>query len=183
MKIIKFLCLCLISGWLMAADLADSSIYHIESSWWNQNNTQIEITELQGNVQIVAFIYTYCEHTCPTIIAKIKQIAKALPAEIHDNVKFTLISLDPDRDTPEILKRYMQKQRLDEQQWTMLSGDPDDVLELAALFGVRYKPMGVSDIAHSNMISVLDQQGVIYYQMKGLNQDISVIIAEIKKII
>ena len=56
--------------------------------------------------------------------------------------------------------------------WQMLSGDADDVLELAALFGVRYKPMDSGgDIAHSNMITLLDKQGRILYQLKGLNQD------------
>jgi protein SCO1/2 len=60
-----------------------------------------------------------------------------------------------------------------------LHGDPDDVQALSALFGVRYKPMGVSDIAHSNMLTILDQQGVIRYQMKGLGENLNTIAGEI----
>lgn len=63
-----------------------------------------------------------------------------------------------------------------------MSGDPDDVQPLSALFGVRYKPMGVADIAHSNMLSILDQQGVMVYQMKGLGENLATIGSEIEKL-
>ena len=94
-------------------------------------------------------------------------------------MQFTLVSLDPARDRPEVLKRYMLEHDLDENLWTMLNGDPDDVLELSALLGVRYKPMDSEskDIAHSNMITVLDRQGRIHYQMKGLNQDLDLLMS------
>ena len=180
MKLIKYLILFLVPSFVMATELADNSVYNIESNWRNQNNQQLEISELQGHVQIVAFIYTYCEHTCPTIISKLKQIKKKIPDELHDQVRLSLISLDPGRDTPQILKSYMEKNALDESKWTLLNGQSDDVLEFAALFGVRYKPMGESDIAHSNMITVLDKDGVIRYQMKGLNESVANIVKEIE---
>ena len=65
----------------------------------------------------------------------------------------------------------------------MFNGDPDDVLELAALFGVRYKPMNNTekDIAHSNMISILDKAGRIHYQMKGLDASLEQVVVEISK--
>lgn len=180
MKLINYLILFLLPSFVMAAELADDSVYNIESSWLDQNNQQMEISQLQGHVQIVAFIYTYCEHTCPTIISKLKQINKNIPDEINDQVRVSLISLDPDRDTPQILKAYMKKNTLDESKWTLLNGQSDDVLEFAALFGVRYKPMGESDIAHSNMITLLDKDGVIRYQMKGLNESVADIVKEIE---
>ena len=179
MKLFSFLFLCLVSCFSIATDLVDESVYQIESSWIDQSNRQIEIGELHGKIQIVAFIYTYCEHTCPTIISKLKQIKQKIPAENKDDVRVTLISLDPERDTPEILKLYMKKHNLNEKHWIMLNGSPDDVLELAALFGVRYKPMGESDIAHSNMISILDKEGVLRYQMKGLNRETNEVIKAI----
>ena len=179
MKLINLFILLLFPVSVLATELDDNSVYHIDSNWQNQNDRQLNINELQGNVQVVAFIYTYCGHTCPTIIANLKQIEKKVPAELQPQVKITLISLDPGRDTPEVLRAYMEKNNLDEQRWTMLNGDPDDVLELSALFGVRYKPMGQSDLAHSNMITVLDDQGVIRYQMKGLGEGINRVVKEI----
>ena len=180
MKLVKLLLIFFMPLWVTANEYVDESVYQIESFWHDQNNQQLEIGTLVGEVQLVAFIYTYCEHTCPTIISKLKQISQKIPEKIKAHTKVTLISLDPERDTPQILKEYMQKHSLDEQYWTMLNGTPDDVLELAALFGVRYKPMGESDIAHSNMITVLDTRGVIRYQMKGLSEGVDDVINEIE---
>ena len=166
-----------------AAELPDDSVYHIESFWLNQNGDRSNIAELQGKVQVVAFVYTYCEHSCPLIISSLKQIEKRIPAKKISGVQFLLISLDPARDSPEVLKRYMIDHDLNEQLWTMLNGDPDDVLELSALMGVRYRPMNndADDIAHSNMITVLDQRGRIQYKMKGLNEDLEAVVAAISR--
>ncbi|MFT5220224.1 MAG: protein SCO1/2 [Gammaproteobacteria bacterium] len=156
-----------------AKNLADDSIYHIDSNWLDQERNTINIAALQGKLQVIAFVYTYCEHSCPFILANLKKIARGLPQNATKALQFTLISLDPARDTPEVLKKYMEEHDLYAPTWQMLSGDEDDVLELAALIGVRYKPMDnqARDISHSNMITLLDKQGRIVYQLKGLNQD------------
>ena len=162
-------------------ELPDDSVYHLESWWLNQNGKRTNIAELRGKVQVVAFVYTYCEHSCPFIIANLKRIEEQLPSAQQRECRFSLISLDPGRDTPEVLKRYMLDHELDERLWTMFNGDPDDVLEFSALMGVRYKPMDreAKEIAHSNMITVLDRQGRIRYQMKGLNQDLNLVVSAI----
>jgi len=166
-----------------APQLPDDSLYHVGSYWVDQNGARTSIADLQGKVQIIAFVYTYCEHSCPFIIANLKRIERELPVEQKSSVQFSLVSLDPARDSPEVLKQYMLDHDLDEQLWTMLNGDPDDVLELSALMGVRYRPMDSEskDIAHSNMITVLDQQGRIRYQMKGLNEDLEAVISAISR--
>lgn len=165
----------------VAAELPDESIYHIGSNWLNQNNKNVDITSLQGKVQVVAFVYTYCEHSCPIILAKLKYIENNISSE--DKVHFLLVSLDPKRDTPEVLNKYMKEKELDKNIWQMFSGDPDDVLELSALFGVKYKPMNneAKDISHSNMITILDKKGRIHYQMKGLDASLEKVLSEIAR--
>lgn len=166
-----------------APELPSDSIYHVASYWLNQNGEKTNIADLRGKIQVVAFVYTYCEHSCPFIIANLKYIERELPPEQKPEVQILLISLDPARDSPDVLKRYMLDHDLDEQLWTMFNGDPDDVLELSALMGVRYKPMDneTKDIAHSNMITVLDRQGRIHYQMKGLNEGLDLVVAAITR--
>ena len=166
---------------VVAAELPDDSIYQIGSDWVNHNNENVNISSLQGKVQVVAFVYTYCEHSCPIIISKLKYIKNNLAPEHKDKINFLLISLDPERDTPKILNQYMIDKELDEKYWQMFNGNRDDVLELSALFGVRYKPMNNAekDIAHSNMITILDKTGRIYYQMKGLDVSLERVVTEI----
>lgn len=167
---------------VMATELPDNSIYHIDSNWLNHNNNKVNIASLEGKVQVMAFVYTYCEHSCPIILAKLKYIENNISPEKKDEINFLLISLDPKRDTPKVLNDYMKKKELNENTWQMFSGDPDDVIELSALIGVRYKPMNneEKDIAHSNMISILDKKGRIHYQMKGLDVSLEKVVSEIE---
>ena len=53
---------------------------------------------------------------------------------------------------------------MDDPRWQILVSSQDDVLALAALFNVRYKPMGERDIAHSNVITLVDKEDVIRNQ-------------------
>lgn len=174
-KLIWLVATLLLSAVSFAGELPDNSIYHVGSSWLDQDNQSFPIDELQGKIQVVAFVYTYCEHSCPIILAKLKALKSLLPEGHSKQVQFLLISLDPERDTPSVLKNYMQDKELEKDEWRLLSGSSDDVLELAALVGVKYKPMDPEgkDIAHSNMITVLDKKGRLHYQMKGLNESVN----------
>jgi cytochrome oxidase Cu insertion factor (SCO1/SenC/PrrC family) len=64
----------------------------------------------------------------------------------------------------------MIEKDLDDQNWQILVGSTDDVLMLSALFNVRYKPMGDADIAHSNVITLVDKLGVIRMQLRSLGE-------------
>jgi protein SCO1/2 len=164
---------------LLAGELPGDSVYHAGSTWTTQDDQTIALTDLSGTVQVISFVYTYCEHTCPTIVARLKAIDSRLPDTVRPYVSFTLVSLDPERDTPDVLEAFMQKRALDPRHWTMLHGQPGDVRELSAMLGVRYRPMGSSDFAHSNMITVLDGDGAVHYQMQGLSEDLAGIVEAI----
>jgi protein SCO1/2 len=174
-KLIWLVATLLLSAVSFAGELPDNSIYHVGSNWLDQDNQSFPIDELQGKIQVVAFVYTYCERSCPIILARLKALKSLLPEGHSKQVQFLLISLDPERDTPSVLRTYMQDKELEKNEWRMLNGSSDDVLELAALVGVKYKPMDLEgkDIAHSNMITVLDKKGRLYYQMKGLNESVN----------
>jgi protein SCO1 len=83
----------------LANELPDDSIYHIDSNWVDQDNRALAIGEFKGTLQVVSFVYTYCEHSCPIIISKLKELESLLPDELKSKVNFLLISLDPKRDT------------------------------------------------------------------------------------
>lgn len=151
--------------------LPDDSVYQLQGEWRDQQGKQLTLSDLAGRPRLISFVYTYCEHTCPTIIARLQHITDPLEGPVAEELQVTLVSLDPERDTPARLEAYMAEQGLDERGWLMLHGDPDEVLGFAAMLGVRYRPMGESDIAHSNMITLLDANGVVRYQSKGLGDD------------
>jgi protein SCO1 len=150
--------------------LNDMSLYQLESVWSTQGGQDVTLASLMGRIRIVAMTYTSCEVACPRIVASMKKIKKKVDS---DRVGYVLVSIDPERDTPAKLNVYASKMDLDGTDWTLLTSNSDNVLELAALLGVRYKVMPDGEYAHSNIISVLDESGALIYQQNGLGPDLT----------
>lgn len=150
-------------------EATDMSVYNLESTWTTSENRQIKLTDLGGKVQVVAMVYTTCEFACPRILSDMKRIEQQIEnIENNDQVNFVIVTIDPEVDTPEKLAKYAEESKLDKGRWTLLHGDKGDILELAALLGVRFKKTTDKDYAHSNIITVLDEEGVIAHQQEGL---------------
>jgi protein SCO1/2 len=183
MKLVKcFLILVLTYASLASASqLPKESVYQFDSTWLDQNSRATELSSLHGKARLVAFVYTYCEHTCPLIIAEIKQVLRALPEDLQKQVPVTLITLDPKRDLPKQMKSYLQARNLDENQWKMLTGDESDVRILSNLFDVQYRAMSKDDLEHSNIITLIDAEGVIQLQLRGLDEDKREIVEQISE--
>ena len=65
------------------------------------------LSDSQGDVTLVAFGYTFCPDVCPMTLAQVKQALAGLEAAERERVQVIFISVDPERDTPEVLARYM----------------------------------------------------------------------------
>ncbi len=155
-----------------AGVFTDKSLYQLDSTWTNDAGQPVKFGKLQGRVQVVVMFFASCTYACPIIVHDMKRIEAALPAKTRVNTGFTLITIDPERDTPEALHSYRATHKLPADHWTFLHGTPDDTLELAALLGVKFKREASGQFAHSNVITVLNDRGEIIHQQVGLNQAI-----------
>jgi protein SCO1 len=151
---------------------SDTSLYQLDSTWTSATGKKLQMGEFKGRVQIVTMFFARCEFACPILVHDMKRIEAALPATLRTNVGFLLVSFDSERDTPEALHAYSQRVELDTNRWTLLRGSPDDVLEFAALLGIKFKRDFRGQFAHSNVITVLNAAGEVVFQQIGLNQDI-----------
>ncbi len=154
-----------------ATEPTDFSIYHAESVWTDQTSAERQLESLAGRVQVVAMLYTSCAYACPRIMLDMKRIEGELGAALSDDVGFVVVSIDPDRDTPERLTEFASGSMLDPDAWTLLTGAEGDILELAALLGVQYRETEPGEWVHSNVITVLDQEGVVAHRQLGLGSD------------
>lgn len=154
------------------ANFTDKSLYQTESKWTTDTGKRIKLGALKGKPQVVAMFFANCQYACPIIVNDMKRIEAALTPEQRANVGFTLVSFDAKRDTPAALAAYRLTHALPADNWTLLHGEPDDVLELAALLGLQFKEDANGQFAHSNVITILNAQGEIVHQQIGLNQDI-----------
>lgn len=151
-----------------AAAEDEFSVYDLGSVWTDQAGASRELASLGGRVQVLAMVYTRCSHTCPLILAELKRIEGALTPAERGRVGFTLVSLDPARDTPARLAEYAASVRLDPARWTLLTGPEGQVRDLAALLGIRYRPEAGGEYSHSNTYFVLDPAGRIVHRQTGL---------------
>ena len=163
---------CCATNVAVSATFTDKSLYQLDSTWTNDAGQTLKLGQLRGRVQVVAMFFASCTYACPIIVQDMRRLEQALPKDRRAKVGFTLVTIDTERDTPGALHAYRMAHHLPGNGWTLLHGSPDDTLELAALLGVKFKREATGQFAHSNLITVLNEQGEIIHQVVGLNQDL-----------
>lgn len=153
----------------------DGSLYELESEWFDQEGRKLPLKALTGKVRIVAMGYTSCKFACPRIIADLQRIEGELSKGgiTSDQVGLSFISIDPEVDTPEVMKDLERKYQMDPKRWLLLTGDEDGVLELAVALGMKYRKTSAMDFAHSNIITLLSADGTIVHQVAAIGTDLS----------
>ncbi len=152
-------------------ELPELSVYNLPSTWTTQDNEQLELKDLRGNVLVMVMIYTSCKAACPRLVADMRNIEKQVPEKDLDKVKFIMVSIDPETDTPQRLKKFSEENLMTDDHWMFLRGTPEDTREFAAVLAVSYKKISPIDFSHSNIISVFDEEGVLVHQQEGLGVD------------
>ena len=82
---------------------------------------------LQGNVVVVNFIFTRCTDACPLVTRRMNGVRRELGDRFGRDVRFVSISVDPEFDTPQELRKFAVKQEADYSAWTWLTGKKEDV--------------------------------------------------------
>jgi protein SCO1/2 len=155
----------------------------MENHWRNQAGKDLQLKDLRGKVVVMAMMFTSCRASCPKLVADVQSIEQGLEPELLDKIAFVLCSIDPSYDTPEILKAYAKEHRLSSDHWTLLTANDETVRELSALLGVKFKKTGPMEFSHSNIISVLNQHGDIYFQQEGIKNDPRPMIEKINQLV
>jgi protein SCO1/2 len=89
----------------------------------------ISLSDLTGNIWIVNFIYTNCPDTCPIQSAQMKQLQDDFTSE--KELRLVSITVDPERDTPEVLTKYAARFGADPARWFFLTGEKEAIYKLA----------------------------------------------------
>ncbi|MCO5113215.1 MAG: SCO family protein [Bdellovibrionaceae bacterium] len=161
---------------------ANVSLFELSTVWKNQNNEDVVLSDLKGSPTLITMMYTSCVHTCPMIVSKLEEINKQLKKAKLPPVKVVMASFDEKADTPEALKAYMKKRKLSEKDWTLLSpSSTSTARELSVLLGISFKKLDDKDFSHSNIITLLDKDGVAIAKIESLAADTKVFVEALKK--
>jgi protein SCO1/2 len=120
----------------------------------------VKLSAYRGKTVVLYFGYTYCPDVCPTTLAELAQAMRTL-GDRAEQVQGIMVTVDPERDTPEKLNKYVQAF---DPGFVGLSGTPDQIAGAAAPLGVFYEKHPVSGAAgylmdHTATTMVIDRDG------------------------
>ena len=119
----------------------------------------LSLSDLEGQYVLMFFGYTFCPDVCPTTLAEFRQVKSILGEEAR-NVTFLFISVDPERDTPDIVREYVEHFDAD---FIGMSGDDEILAEIGEPFGLFYQRWEEDGsnypVDHTGRSFLLDPQG------------------------
>jgi len=127
----------------------------------DQDNQPFTLSSLKGKVVLIFFGYTMCPDACPTTLSKLSTAYSRLTEAERGRVKAIYITIDPERDTPQVMKDHLTYFGVDA---LGLSGKVEETSEVARQFGAHFEKSTEKTAAgylmsHTVSIFGLDAQG------------------------
>lgn len=165
----------------------------------SQNDTLISSNELRDNILLVNFFFSTCPSVCPAMNYKVQQIQNRFKG--YEYFQIISITVDPTHDSVPVLKAYEKRIGAIDGRWHFLTGDQEDIYELAKGFFTNAMEDSLADggYLHSENLLLVDWDGhlrsgrdvdgnikAVYDglsddDMKFMKEDIKVLIAEFEK--
>jgi protein SCO1/2 len=168
----------------------DQDIARTQNTFFNQDSLKVQFPEIIKNkITLMAMVYTHCPDICPLTTHNIYLVQEKLPDNLKDKVRFVIISFDPNRDTPSVLKKFAELRDLDFKYWTLLTGNERNTKEVMLKFGITAIPTDSTyskngelsySMVHTDRISLIDQDGKLRSNYRGSTADLNTIIEDIK---
>ncbi|MCC6642579.1 MAG: SCO family protein [Deltaproteobacteria bacterium] len=137
----------------------------------DQDGRPLALEDLRGKTVVLDFMFTHCTGPCPVLTGLHVDTQRALGRDQRAKTHFVSISLDPERDTPEVLRAYAVKRGVDLSEWSFLTGPPAEVEDVLKGYGVGVIRKAGEEPAHLVATFVIDPQGRIAHRIVGLEQD------------
>lgn len=171
--------------------IPDTTYYRLPYfSFTNQEGRVISHKEYEGKVFVSDFFFTQCESICPIMSTQMVRLQEKVKQEgLSDKVWFLSHTVDPDRDTPEVLKSYATRIGADLTTWNFVTGNPDDLYwqaETGYMLTAFPSDTAQGGFFHTDKFTLLDRSMRIrgYYdgtstqQVDQLFEDIKILVAD-----
>lgn len=138
-------------------------------SYQNHKGSETTLKDYKGKVWVANFIFTSCSTVCPPMTANMAKLKEMTEKEDLD-VEFVSFSVDPEVDTPKMLKDYGKKFTNDLSNWTFLTGYSQQEIETLAKDSFKIlvnKEDGNSQVDHGTYFYLVDQDGKIVRYYRG----------------
>jgi len=159
----------------------------------DQDGHPYDLNQTRGKVVVLSLIYTHCPDICPLTTAKMKQIQDRLKtAGLSTQVQMVTFTVDPERDTPEVLKRFSGLFNIDPSNWNFLTGTSDQINVLIKVLGLYVERVYYVDntpvpeaalpspeantpyfVNHTDRLFLIDRRGYVRAIPPGSNTDVN----------
>jgi protein SCO1/2 len=143
----------------------------------NRDGRAVRLQDLHGKPWIADFIFTTCPASCPMMTARMAKLDRELPKDL--DVRLVSFSVDPARDTPQVLQRYAQSYQAPDR-WLFLTGGKDEMYRLSRQgfkLGIEIPPApgagapAPEPILHSTRFVLVDGEGRIRGYYDGFDEE------------
>jgi protein SCO1/2 len=132
----------------------------------NQAGQAVDLAELRGHVVVLTAMYASCPHTCPLILAQTKRAIRALTPDELAGLRFVAVTMDPERDSPELLAQIAEIQSMETPLYNFVTGEPGEVERVLDDMGIaRRRDPETGIIEHVSLFLLLDREGKVAYRL------------------
>jgi protein SCO1/2 len=135
------------------------------------DGARLGLADLRGKVLAITFIYATCTDTCPVLTAKMARLQRRLGRDFGPRVRFVSITVDPEADTTEALRRYAEAHGADPAGWSFLTGTTKEIRDVVRRYGVYARKVAPADVDHTFLTSLVDRTGTLRVQYLGVRFD------------
>jgi protein SCO1/2 len=139
----------------------------------DQSDSVRDQSMFQGKLTFVAFFFATCTGYCPALIERLKEVEAAL--NTVPNMQYVVLSVDPERDTPDKLKAYAKLRKLDTRRWALMTGDRQVIYSLAkdTFVSEAFKRASGKSFVHSEHFYLIDSTGSLRAVLNGTRLDVA----------
>ena len=136
----------------------------------DQSGAPFTLADLAGKTVLMDFIYTSCPGPCPILTRNLVSVQRSLSDATQERVWFVSVTVDPARDTPEVLAAYAEKHGMQQGNWTLLTGEGDTLNAMLKSYGVgSVASADGMTIDHRVATFLIDPKGRIAKRYLGLD--------------
>jgi protein SCO1/2 len=137
----------------------------------SQDGAQVKLADFRGKVVAMTFIFTRCTATCPVLTPMMLFVQDRLGRDFGEKIAFISITVDPERDTPEVLKEYAEAFGANLAGWAFLTGTPARSAIVTHRYGVFASKSADGNVDHTFLTSIVDRNSMLRVQYLGVRFD------------
>jgi len=166
----------------LAAPLPEDSLYTMELPLVDSHGEEASLAAGHGHPTLISMFYASCPTACPMLVGEVQSMEARLTPEERADLRVVLVSLDPDRDTPEALAEAAERYGVDGTRWTLNRTEDAHVRTLSALLDIQYRDLPDGEMNHSSILTLLDRQGRVVARREGLGGTVDPLVEALRQV-